>query len=60
MAGVVEGGHAAVAPVHRQEVLHQVVGADAEEVALARQLRGDQGRRGDLNHRAKPDRKSVV
>ena len=49
---VVEVRDALVAAVHRQRVLREVVGADAEEVALARERVGDQRRRRHLDHDA--------
>jgi hypothetical protein len=46
MQGVVDVGYVLVAAVDRECVLSQVVGADAEEVALARErVGGDRSRR---------------
>ena len=52
MQGLVEVGHPAVAPVHGQGVLDEVVGADAEEVAFGGQQVGHQHRRRGLDHDA--------
>ena len=54
---VVEVRDALVAAVDRERVLGEVVGADAEEVALARERVGDQRRRRHLDHDADRDRR---
>src|SRR2546426_773055 len=52
MRGIVEVGDAAVATVDGQQVLDQVIGADAEEIAFFRQQFAGEGGAGDLDHRA--------
>src|SRR5262249_52109554 len=49
---LVVGGDLFVLSVHRQKVLHQIVGAEREEADLARQRRYQQRRRRHLDHRA--------
>jgi hypothetical protein len=51
---IVERGHARVGSVDRQQVLDQVVGADAEEVDLGRQEIG--GRSSGRHLEVEPDR----
>src|SRR5262249_23531783 len=43
-------GHPLVRPIHRQRVLHQVVGPDRKEIDLARERIGHQRRRRHLHH----------
>ena len=52
MGRVVEVGDPFVQPVHRQRVLDQIVGADAEEFYAPRERIGGQHRRRDFNHGA--------
>ena len=41
-----------MAPIHRQRVLREVIGADGEKVRLPGKLRGEEGRRRDFHHDA--------
>ena len=50
MNGTVEVGNGVIAPVCRQEILYQVVGADAEEIGLSGQFFRHENRGRRFNH----------